>query len=118
HDRVLDRCRPAHVDDRIERGPGGATGEEHVIDQHDAGTVDVEVDLGALHHGLQRDLGEVVPVQRDVQLADHGPRALEPFDERGQTLRQGGAARVYADQGYVAGALVALDHLVGDPPHG
>src|SRR5690606_3841518 len=98
HDRVLDGGRPAHVDDRVERRPGGAAREQHVVNQDDASAVDVEVDLGALDHRLQRDLGEVVAVQGDVQLADQGPGALEPFDEGGQALRQRGAARVYAHE--------------------
>src|SRR5690606_9415220 len=118
HHRVLDTAGPAHVDDRVEGGPRCAAGVEDVVDQDDLGAVDVEIHLRALDDGLQRDLGEVVAVERDVELPYRGPRALELLDQRGKAFREGYSARVDSHQRNVPGALVPLDELMGDAPHG
>ena len=64
---------PAVVGDRVEGGLHGATGEEHVVDEHDGRPVDLEVDLAdaAWRHGPQTD---VVAVQRGVDRADRNDR--------------------------------------------
>src|SRR5690606_10944993 len=95
--------RPAHVDDRVQGGPRGAAREEYVVNEDDTSAVDVEVNLGALDDGLQRDLCEVVAVEGYVELAYRRPCPLELVDEIGQPLRQRRSARVYAHQRDVAG---------------
>src|SRR5690606_19818332 len=115
---VLDGRWPAHVDERVERGPRRATRVEDVVDEDHAHTVHVEVHLGALDDRLQGDLREVVPVEGDVELAERRAAAPVLLDETCEAFGEWHAARVDADHGEVIGALVALDDLVGDPLQG
>ena len=45
HDRQLHRTRSAVAVHRVERGPDRASGEEHVIDEHDDRAVDIFGDV-------------------------------------------------------------------------
>src|SRR5436309_320034 len=66
HDRELDGPGPAVVVDRVERGPDGAAGEEHVVDEDDHPAGEVEGDVrGRLGH--DRAEADVVAVQGDVE---------------------------------------------------
>ena len=75
-DDELDGARPAEVDERVERGAGGAAGVEHVVDQDDGAVVDRERDLGAPDDRLRahRLPHQVVAVEGDVEGADAARR--------------------------------------------
>ena len=72
-----DGAGPADVVDRVEGGPDGAPGEQHVVDEHDDLAVDAAVrDLGR-QQGAGRAHPQVVAVHRHVERADGhvaGPR--------------------------------------------
>ena len=99
---------------RVERGPGGAAGEEHVVDEHH----DLARDVGHLGRAERRDRAQpdVVAVERDVERNPHcGLDLLERGDRGRDSVREGHAAGVQADQDHFVGAVVALDDLVRDP---
>ena len=60
--RELHRARPAELEQRVERGAGGAAGEQHVVDEHD----DLAGDVGHLGRAERRDRPQpdVVAVER------------------------------------------------------
>ncbi len=76
--------------------------------------MNVERDLGLFDDGLEGDLGEIVPVERDIELPHRWHDAFEGVDELGEAFGDRHAPRVDTDQGQVIRPLVPLDDLVGD----
>lgn len=103
--RQLHASRAADVHERIERGTDGATGEEHVVYEHDVLAVHIEVDFGGMHFGGEVS-GEVVTVEADVELAERHLRALDLLDLLSQALGEQIAARDDADEREVVRALL------------
>ncbi len=97
----------------IERGPGGAPGEEHVVDQDH----DLLRDVGHLGgaDGGDRPQPDVVAVERDVETPDRRFHRLEGGYGGRDAPGQRHAACVEADDHDVVGAVIALDDLVRDP---
>ena len=108
------RGRTPVVGDGIQCGSNGATGEEHVVDEHHGLVRDVRHRLGALDDGCVRDLGQVVPVVGDVEASDGNLHPLMLADHRRQALRQRHASAVDAHHDEAIGSAVALDDLVRD----
>ena len=109
----LDGARPAELGERVERRPHRATGEQHVVDEDDDATADVDRHLGRTER-LHRPQADVVAVEGDVERA-HGHRdALEALDRGGESPRDRQPPRVEADEHDTVGAVVALHDLVGD----
>ena len=94
-------------------GADGATGVEHVVDEHDDLAGDVDGDLGGAD-GLHRAEPDVVAEEGDVERAHRHLGALEPVDRGGDPAGDGQAPRVEADEDDVVRAMVALDDLVRD----
>src|SRR5690606_27963670 len=68
------RGRTAIVEQLVERGASGATGHQHIINQHQLPTFHAEGQLGWPHPRLQADLREIVTVEGDIQTAQRGIR--------------------------------------------
>jgi hypothetical protein len=107
--------RAAQVVQRVEGGPDGPPGEQHVIDE----------DHGLAVHAARRNLGalqrpgrsqpQVVAVQGDVERPDRGRVALELADPVGQPAGQVDATGGDAEQHEALAAVGALEDLVRDP---
>ena len=116
--RELHGAGPAEVGQRVERGPDGAAGEQHVVDEHDRLAVDaLDRDLGQLQraHAVQP---QVVAVHRGVERADRHVAILDLRDLVGDPAGERDAAGRDAEHDEVVGAVVALDDLVRDPGQG
>ena len=113
-DRQPHGAGPADVVERVEGGPDGPAGEEHVVDQDH----DLAVDAAGRDLGRQQRPGrlepQVVAVHRHVERADRDVVPLDRGDPLGDPPGQRHAAAGDAEQHQVAGALVALEDLVGD----
>ena len=79
HDGELHRLRPTEILQRIERCPDSAAGEQHVVDQHDGATGELDRDLGRRfdEHGPQPD---VVSVKGHVDGAEWNSNSLDRFE--------------------------------------
>ena len=58
------------VEQRLDRGAHGATGEQHVVDDHDGQAGDVEVDVRGVQDGRIGAGRHIVPVEADVEVAE------------------------------------------------
>ena len=65
----LDGARASVVADRVERGPHGAAGVQHVVDEHDGHAGDVEAEV-ADRTRRDRPKADVVAVEAGVDRAD------------------------------------------------
>ena len=110
--RQLDAGRTPEVDDGIHGGPHRAPCVEDIVDQDDFLPFDRKGDLRGFDHRLGAHLGPVVPVERDVHLADQYIGALESADVLAQALGQEDTAGVDPHQGHVV-ALVRFQNFVG-----
>ena len=82
--RELHRAGPADVVERVQRGPHGAAGEEHVVDQDHPAAVDAaagQLGLAERAGGVQP---QVVAVEGDVERADRDVDAFECVDAGGE----------------------------------
>jgi hypothetical protein len=105
----------AVVDERVHRGTDGASGEEHVVNEHDDLVIDGEVEGGLVNDRRVADPREIVSVQRDVEGAKGDGRTLVRADRVSQARRQDVAARANTDDGEPGDVAVAFDDLVCDP---
>ena len=89
------------VEQRVDRRPGGAPGEQHVVDEHHGAPVEVEVEVGAVDDRLAPGLAavEVVAVEGDVEVAERHLGAGQLADQGVQAAAEDGAAGVDPDQG-------------------
>ena len=111
----LDRAWPAEVGERIEGGPDGPAGEQHVVDQDHQLAVDA---ASRLHRAAERPAGlgvQIIAVQGDVEAAEADGDATEAGDALGQPVRQRLAAGGDAQQDDVGAAAGLFQDLVGDP---
>src|SRR5205823_2102915 len=58
--RELDTCRPPEIEQFVDRSADAATGEQHVIHQHDRRAIDVELELAPARAALQAGARVVV----------------------------------------------------------
>ena len=100
----------------LERRPNRASGEQHVVDQHDRASLQ--------RHGYRGDVTrddrsqtDVVAMEADVERADRH-RLLDGGEHPGQLVGDPDATALQADQHDAVGAVVALDDLVGDAGEG
>src|SRR5919197_1304902 len=91
HER--DACRSAVIEKLVHRRAYRAAGVEHVVDEEELATVDIERDLRALRIVMQALRVVVVAVERNV----HEPERRSDPKARVQPLREPRAAGVYAD---------------------
>ena len=110
----LDACRAPEVRERVERCSDAATGEEHVVDEHDPAAVDIRWYVRSLNPRREFHLRQVVAVKADIEGADRNGTALELLEGRGKPVGDRDAPRAHADDDYVFDAAVALDDLMGD----
>ena len=61
------------------------------------------------------NLFQIVAVERDVEGAERNGSAFDDFNVCGNALCKRNPAALDADQADIAGAVVALDNLVGHP---
>src|SRR5665213_3595586 len=104
-----DRARPAEIGDRVERGADGASGVEHVVDEHDGQSGDRAANLRLRQ--LARDV--VVAVQVHVQKAELRKRTADLRDLRSEPAGQPLAAAPDPDQQEPVLHVLGLDDLVG-----
>ena len=87
-DGELDELRPSQVAEGVERGADRATGEQHVVDEHDPAPVDpFRRHVGVLE-GAGGSQPQVVAVHRHVQRADRDGAALDVGDAGREPGRQ------------------------------
>src|SRR5438105_7292222 len=108
-DRKLDVRGSPKIDQRGDGGPNGAAGEDHLVDEHNSLSANVERHVGSAHSRTAFRI--VVAVQRDVELADRNLNALDLLDQRAQTLGKRRAAAQYSDQADILRAVVLLEYL-------
>ena len=110
------RTGSAEVSERVERGPDGASGVQHVVDEHHDLVVDA---VGGNRRGrgrAHRVAPQIVAVHRHVERADRHLRAFHLVQRLGEPLREHGAAGRDAEHDQVVDTAVVLDDLVRDPP--
>ena len=107
---------PPVVEQGVDRGPHRAPRVEHVVDQHDRGVLDREVDVRGVHDRLGGRLAarQVVAVEADVDVAERHGLADQLGDQVAQARGQHGAATVDPDDRDSLPARL-LDDLVCDP---
>jgi hypothetical protein len=114
-DREADRARTPIIHEGVHRRAHGATGEEHVVDEHHDSVVDGERDLGLTHNRRIADTREVVAIQSDIDGAQGKIDALVLANGVADPRRERVAARTDADDREKGEIAVALDDLVRDP---
>ena len=109
------------VEQRLDRGADGASGEEDVVDDHDRFAREVEVDVRGVHHRGLGPAGDIVAVEADVEIPERNLRVEQLFELHLQPPRQKRAAPMDADQRRSRRQGIALDDLMRDahqrPPH-
>ncbi len=114
-------ARPAVVEQRLDGGPDGAAGVQHVVHQHDRPAVDREVQVGGPVAIWPRLGGRPAPRRRrgrSSRRARRWPREL-PVNCSIRSCRRSasGTPRVWMPtRASVVEVVVLLDDLVGDPP--
>ncbi len=98
---------------RVHRGPDRAACVEHVIAEHDAPTLDIERDVGAVDLRVEA-CRDIIAVEGDVQKTHGQLRALDLLDAGCKSLGHVSAAGEDADERHPLGTLVRLEDLVGD----
>ena len=113
----LDALGAPVVEERVDRRPHGAAGEQHVVDEHDRAPVEVEVEVRGVDDRLRAGLAavEVVAVEGDVEVAERDLGAGQLADQGVQPAGEHRAAGVDPDQRQRLRAGVLLDDLVRDP---
>ena len=104
------------VGDGVERSANGTPGVEHVVDEHDGGTVDVagQVTDRAGTDGTQPD---VVAVEAGVDGTDrHG--VFDAGDLGTEEFGEPDAALLDPDERHAVETTIAFDDLVGHPGDG
>ena len=113
-DRELHGAGPAEVGQRVERGPDGAAGEEHVVDEDHPAAVDA---AGRQLGRAERAGGaqpQVVAVEGDVERADGHLDVFEGADPLGQAAGQRDTPGRDAEQHGAGGAVGLLEDLMRD----
>jgi hypothetical protein len=116
--RQPDGPRAPEVDKRVHGAADGAARVEHVVDQHDRCSVQVEGEVRAFDDRLLGDERQIIAVEGDVQRADREPDPLVLLDGGGDAMRQGHPSSLDADQSQALGAGLLLDYLMRDTDDG
>ena len=107
--------RSAELHDRLKRRSRGTGGIDDVIHQYHDLVLDTEIDITALYLRHFADTGQVITIERDIQLAHRYAHALDRFDVALQALRQRYAAGTDTDQTDLFQSVVLLNDLMCDP---
>jgi hypothetical protein len=110
----LHPVRAPVVEQRVDPGARRPARVEHVVDQHHAVLLQPERQVGAVDLWIGGPRGEVVAVERDVDVPERDLGVAEVADELMQPRREVGASAVDAHERH--GAVGVLLHdLVRDP---
>ena len=112
--RQLHPLGTAVVEQGLDRGTYGASGIEHVIDDHDRTRGGVEVDMRGVHDGRLRPRGDVVAVEADVEVSERDLFLQEVVQQQLKTLSQDRSATVNANESDRRRRRVALVYLMRD----
>src|SRR5690606_33925349 len=96
--RELDLARAPVVEQRVEGRTNGATGEQHVIHEHDVAAVDRERDLARADARIRKARRRVVAVERDVDGAHRDLPSFELLQPVGEAAGEWHAAASDADE--------------------
>src|SRR5271155_2649073 len=111
----LHAARPAMIEERVERSAHCATGVEHIIDENDIASVDVETESAWIDDRTHVFRREVIAIEADVENANVHGVLLNLPDQRAQSLGKRNAAPLHSNQPEIVTAIVLLDDLVGEP---
>src|SRR6185437_393209 len=65
----LHAARASVIEERVEGGADGASGVEHVVDQDDVASGDIEADGTGNHGGARAVGGKIVAIEADIEHA-------------------------------------------------
>lgn len=116
--RLIDLLGPAEVHQRVHGRTDRPAREEHVVDEDDLLAVQREGDVRLAELARPAGFHDVVPVQRDVELARGDGNPFDPGDLLPETLGQQDPTLLDSHQDKVFDPLVPLEDLVGDPRQG
>ncbi len=74
--------------ERVERGPDGTAGEQHVVDEDHAQPVDATGRDVGVPDRAGAPQAEIIAVERDVEYADRNLDAFERVDPRSEAHRE------------------------------
>ena len=103
----------AVVVEGVQRGPGSASREEHVIDEDHCLALKIERDAGGVHHE-RTAVVEVVTVHRNIQLTMGDRMTPDSFEHRDQPLTEVPSAALDADEGESFSGRIPLGDFMGD----
>ena len=112
--KELDARRTAELHHGVERCARGAAGVDHIVDQHDGLARNGEGNVRPVEYRRVRDRGQIIAVERDVQLADRQLHAVDLLNVFCKAAGQRHTARADADQAQVVRAVVFLEDLMRD----
>jgi dihydroorotate dehydrogenase len=117
-DGELDFFGAAEIHQLVERGPDGAAGVEHVVDEDDYFAFDIFAQLGSVHDRICPDGREVVAIERDVDDAVNRANAFESLNFVDDPFGKRNAAPPDADYVELDRTVVFLDYLRSQPRNG
>ena len=112
--RQLDRRRPPVVDQRVQRRPNRASGEEHVVDQHDHRAVDIAGNAAG-QNPRRAAPRQIVAVEAVVDRPRRNSPPVDRLNRDRQPLRQRHPARLHPHQHQRLRRRMPLNDLVRDP---
>ncbi len=113
HYGELDGRGTTEVGEGVEGGPGGATGEEYVVDQDHVSTGDVDGNDRPLGSYVTAD-SKVVPIVAHVEFAGGDGPPLEGLDYPAEPAGELDASGMDTDQDYSVGTTMGFEDLMGD----
>ena len=117
-DKELDAAGAAMIEEGVESGADGAACVEHIVDQDDVASVDIEAEGAGNDNGANVARGEIVTIEADVEDAGIDWVLLNGADECAETLRDGDTAALDADEADGFCAVVLFDDLVRETNEG
>ena len=97
---------------RVQCRPGSPPCKNNVIDQDDGLSHDGEIHIRPADDRIFIDLGQVVPIKRDVKLPDRDRRSFKRLNQSGQPLCERYPPCFNADQANIGDPVILLDDLV------
>ena len=118
-DGQFDAGRPAMIEEFVKRRFDGAAGKQHVVNQHDGRTGDVDGDQRRCEFLGDRVATDVVTMKRDIEGAGtDGESGTESRDAFGETVGQRDSAGGDTEEENVPLGAVALGDGFGQPVDG
>ena len=112
-----DALRTAQIEQPVHRRANRASGVQHVVDQDQILVVHRKRNVARLQHGLRRNLGKVVAIQRDVQRPHRHIHAVDAAHGLRDALGQRNAAPADSDQCQIRRAAALFHDFVRQPLH-